>query len=81
MNQIIEATGTNADFAITETNSMIPANRAAWFNDSWAWAIANDLLGYFTFWYPEGSGSNIEWIADDANTIAALTAINTASNA
>ena len=71
----------NVPLAVTECNSAVQPGRAEWFHDSWAWALANKCLTYFTFWEPAGSGSAYEWLPDDAAAIAALSAINATSRA
>jgi len=78
--QIQGALGT-VRLAVTECNSAILASRTQWFKDTWSWARKNDCLTYFTYWESEGSASSYAWLPDDDASIAALSAINTASTA
>jgi hypothetical protein len=81
----VASVATGGQFAITETgisSALVAAggqSRASWYNDSYAFAKANSMLAFFSYW--EGTGSApYAWNASDTATIAALSAINADSN-
>lgn len=76
--QIADALGP-VRLAVTECNSVIPANRPRWFMDTWSWAQEHGCLTYFTFWDAPGTGSSCAWLGGDSATISTLSAINAAS--
>lgn len=68
----IAAAQPNPQLAVFEVNSAVPATRAEFFTQSWAWAKSEGCLTFNAFWAASGTYG---WSASDTATIEALSSI------